>query len=50
VIVEMMEPVDTSKFGKDQVRELAVHCRALMENKIAALDQEVAARNAAEKR
>lgn len=50
VIVEMMQPVDTTKFGKDQVRELAVHCRALMENKIAALDQEVAVRNAADKR
>ena len=50
VIVEMMQPVDTTKFGKDQVRELAVHCRALMENKIAELDQEVAARNAAGKR
>ena len=49
VIVEMLQPVDVSQFGKDQVRELATHCRAIMENKIAELDREVAAREAAGK-
>ena len=49
VIVEMLPPVDTSQYGKDQVRELAAHCRSLMEQKIAELDQEVAEREAAGK-
>ncbi|MCT9845184.1 1-acylglycerol-3-phosphate O-acyltransferase [Leclercia sp. 29361] len=47
VIVEMLPPVDVSKYGKDQVRELAAHCRELMLNKIAELDKEVAEREAA---
>lgn len=47
VIVEMLAPVDTSKYGKENVRELAAHCRELMEAKIAELDAEVAQRNAA---
>jgi 1-acyl-sn-glycerol-3-phosphate acyltransferase len=50
VIVEMLQPVDVSQFGKDQVRELAAHCRTIMENKIAELDKEVAEREAAGKR
>jgi hypothetical protein len=29
----MLPPVDISHFGKDQVRELAAHCRTLMEQK-----------------
>jgi 1-acyl-sn-glycerol-3-phosphate acyltransferase len=41
--------VDTSKYGKENVRELAAHCRELMEAKIAELDAEVAQRNAAKK-
>ena len=49
VIVEMLPPVDVSKYGKDQVRELAAHCRELMLNKIAELDKEVAEREAAGK-
>jgi len=49
VIVEMLPPVDTSKYGKDQVRELAAHCRELMAQKIAELDKEVAEREAAGK-
>ncbi|EQA5357695.1 1-acylglycerol-3-phosphate O-acyltransferase [Serratia marcescens] len=49
VIVEMLAPVDTSKYGKENVRELAAHCRELMEAKIAQLDAEVAQRNAAKK-
>ncbi|PWW12927.1 1-acylglycerol-3-phosphate O-acyltransferase [Mangrovibacter plantisponsor] len=46
VIVEMLPPIDTSGFGKDQVRELSAHCRQLMEEKIRALDEEVALREA----
>jgi 1-acyl-sn-glycerol-3-phosphate acyltransferase len=49
VIVEMLPPVDTSKYGKDQVRELAAHCRELMAQHIAQLDKEVAEREAAGK-
>ena len=45
----MLAPVDTSKYGKENVRELAAHCRELMEAKIAELDAEVAQRNAAKK-
>lgn len=48
-IVEMLPPVDVSKYGKDQVRELAAHCRELMLNKLDALDKEVAEREAAGK-
>ncbi|VYT67152.1 1-acylglycerol-3-phosphate O-acyltransferase [Metakosakonia massiliensis] len=47
VIVEMLSPVDVSQYGKDQIRDLAAHCRTLMENKIAELDKEVAEREAA---
>ena len=46
VIVEMLPPVDVSQFGKDQVRQLATHCRELMAAKIAELDKEVAEREA----
>ncbi|ALB69463.1 1-acylglycerol-3-phosphate O-acyltransferase [Cronobacter muytjensii] len=48
-IVEMLPPVDTQGWGKEQVRELAAHCRQLMEAKIAELDKEVAEREAAGK-
>jgi len=50
VIVEMLPPIDTSAWGKDQVRDLAAHCREIMAAKIAELDKEVAEREAAEKR
>ncbi len=46
---QIVAPVDTSKYGKENVRELAAHCRELMEAKIAELDAEVAQRNAAKK-
>ncbi|CBA33603.1 1-acylglycerol-3-phosphate O-acyltransferase [Cronobacter turicensis] len=49
VIVEMLPPVDTQGWGKEQVRELAAHCRQLMEEKIVQLDKEVAEREAAGK-
>lgn len=50
VIVEMLPPVDTSQFGKDNVRALATHCREMMSAKIAELDKEVAEREAAGKK
>ncbi|MCS2169946.1 1-acylglycerol-3-phosphate O-acyltransferase [Scandinavium sp. TWS1a] len=50
VIVEMLQPIDTSNWGKDQVRELATHCREVMKAKIAELDLEVAEREAAKKK
>jgi 1-acyl-sn-glycerol-3-phosphate acyltransferase len=50
VIVEMLPPIDTSGYGKDQVRELATHCREIMMAKIAELDLEVAEREAANKK
>lgn len=49
VIVEMLAPIDTSAYGKDQVRELAEHCRQLMQAHIQRLDAEVAEREAAGK-
>ncbi len=50
VIVEMLDPIDTSAWGKDQVRDLAKHCREVMKAKIEELDQEVAQREAAAKK
>jgi 1-acyl-sn-glycerol-3-phosphate acyltransferase len=47
VIVEMLPPVDISQYGKDQVRELSEHCRALMQAKIDELNKEVAERERA---
>lgn len=44
VIVEMLAPIDTSSYGKDQVRELAAHCHDVMAARIKALDAEVAQR------
>lgn len=49
VIVEMLPPIDTSAWSKDQVRDLAKHCREVMKDKIAELDQEVAQRESAGK-
>ncbi|GAA3583399.1 1-acylglycerol-3-phosphate O-acyltransferase [Gibbsiella greigii] len=49
VIVEMLEPVDVSQYGKENVRELAAHCHDLMQAKIAELDAEVAQLEAAKK-
>lgn len=50
VIVEMLPPIDTSKWGKDQVRELSKHCRDVMQAKIEELDKEVAQRESDGKR
>lgn len=41
VIVEMLPPVDTSKYTREQVRELADDCRQMMIKRIAELDKEV---------
>ena len=46
VIVEMLPPIDTTGYGKDQIRELAAHCHELMKTKIDELDKEVAEREA----
>lgn len=43
VIIEMLDPIDTSNYSRDQVRELSEHCHNLMAAKIKALDEEVAA-------
>ncbi|MDT3253027.1 1-acylglycerol-3-phosphate O-acyltransferase [Serratia sp. root2] len=48
-IVEILEPIDISNYGRENVRELAAHCHELMLAKIAELDEEVAQRNAAGK-
>ena len=50
VIVEMMTPIDTSGYTKDQVRELATHCHQIMADKIEKLNQEVAEREAADRK
>ncbi len=47
VIVELLPPIDTSGYGRDQVRELAEHCREVMAHRLAELDGEVATREAA---
>lgn len=41
VIVEMLPPVDTSKYTREQVRELVEDCRQMMIKRIAELDKEV---------
>ncbi|AKH64225.1 MULTISPECIES: 1-acylglycerol-3-phosphate O-acyltransferase [Photorhabdus] len=43
VIVEMLPPIDTSGYTKEQVRELAEYCHQMMKDKIDALDEELAA-------
>ncbi|MCR4080668.1 1-acylglycerol-3-phosphate O-acyltransferase [Providencia stuartii] len=42
VIVEMLEPIETKNYSKEQVRELAEYCHDLMEAKIKQLDEEIA--------
>lgn len=43
VICEMLPPVDTSGYSKENVRELAALCHQIMEKHIATLDAEIAA-------
>ncbi len=45
VIVEMLPPVSTEGYGKDDIRTLANQCREQMKAKLEELDQEVAQRN-----
>lgn len=49
VIVEMLPPIDTRGYSKEQVRGLVKHCREVMKIKIDELDQEVAQRESAGK-
>ncbi|MGL5045827.1 MAG: 1-acylglycerol-3-phosphate O-acyltransferase, partial [Plesiomonas sp.] len=44
VIVEMLPPIDTAGYSRENVRELAEHCHQLMADKIAQLNAEVAVR------
>lgn len=50
VIIEMLPPIDTSSYSKEQVRELTTYCHDIMAAKLAQLDAEVAEREAAEKK
>lgn len=50
VIVEMLPPIETRQFTKENVRTLATECRELMATKIAELDKEVASREMAAKK
>ncbi|CAA2929326.1 1-acylglycerol-3-phosphate O-acyltransferase [Arsenophonus endosymbiont of Bemisia tabaci] len=42
VIVEMLTPIDTTKYNRENVRELAEYCHDLFKAKIAELNKEVA--------
>ncbi|MDO4627262.1 MAG: 1-acylglycerol-3-phosphate O-acyltransferase [Pasteurellaceae bacterium] len=42
VICEMLEPVDTTGYSKENVRELAEYCHSIMQQRIAELDAEIA--------
>ncbi|MEC5319923.1 1-acylglycerol-3-phosphate O-acyltransferase [Brenneria populi subsp. brevivirga] len=50
VIVEVLPPIETHSYGKEQVRELTTRCHDIMAAKLAQLDAEVAEREAAEKK
>lgn len=45
VICEMLPPIDTSGYKKENVRELAAYCHNLMKKRIAELDAEIAAQS-----
>lgn len=49
VIIEMLPPVSTEGYSKENVRELANLCREQMEQKLAELDAEVDSRNSQSK-
>lgn len=42
VICEMLPPIDSSQFSKENVREFAEHCRQIMLKRIEQLDEEIA--------
>lgn len=46
IIIEMLPPISTENYGKENVRELSNHCRELMKAKLAELDAEVKQKNA----
>lgn len=41
VICEVLDPIDTTGYSKDSVRELAKYCHDVMQRKIAKLDKEI---------
>ncbi|NRF27600.1 1-acylglycerol-3-phosphate O-acyltransferase [Vibrio coralliilyticus] len=45
VIVEMLPPISTEEYGKENIRELANLCRERMKDKLESLDKEVAMLN-----
>ncbi|MCG9598429.1 1-acylglycerol-3-phosphate O-acyltransferase [Vibrio sp. Isolate25] len=45
VIVEMLPPISTESYGKENIRELATLCREQMKDKLESLDKEVAMLN-----
>ncbi|ANW24019.1 acyl-phosphate glycerol 3-phosphate acyltransferase [Vibrio coralliilyticus] len=45
VIVEMLPPISTDEYGKENIRELANLCREQMKEKLESLDKEVAMLN-----
>ena len=42
VICEMLQPIDSSQFSKENVREFAEHCHKIMLERIEQLDKEIA--------
>ncbi|TCP96044.1 1-acyl-sn-glycerol-3-phosphate acyltransferase [Cricetibacter osteomyelitidis] len=42
VICEILQPIDTSAYNRENVRELAEYCHQVMEKRIAELDAEIA--------
>lgn len=42
IICEMMEPIDSSQFSKENVREFAEYCHRVMAKRLAELDAEIA--------
>nr|WP_314738780.1 1-acylglycerol-3-phosphate O-acyltransferase [uncultured Haemophilus sp.] len=43
VICEELDPIDTSGYNRDNLKELIEHCHNIMQNRIAELDAEIAA-------
>ncbi|WP_386692471.1 MULTISPECIES: 1-acylglycerol-3-phosphate O-acyltransferase [unclassified Lonepinella] len=42
VICEILQPIDSRQFSKENVREFASHCHQIMQHRIAELDAEIA--------
>ena len=49
VICEMLPPIDTSGYSRENVRELATYCHTIMKQKIEQLDQELAPQQSIQK-